>query len=1181
MRPSDAHKRFFCKKVKYLNDIILRFFNVLRFRKISETRAIAFIMIAAVLTALLINPTEASALPVETYASSSRLSSGKWVKVKVEQTGIQFVSAANLRKMGFSNPENVRVYGFGGRILPTNFAQFTADDLPRVASSYTSKGLYFFGYDHIRWTLTNTRKGLEFFHTMHQYAEESWYFLSDSDPDTAELPSAPTAEAPVGAQPVNTFICNLVHEQDIIHPSNSGSRYLGEDFRSPTRRSFDFTLTDAIDGENCTAKIGFASNTNGSSQLKIEASGGAAPTNAVLKLQSNSDSEVFMKYDTIVSPVTTAGNNLKLDLTFQGSGTISLARLDYIEVSYLRKIKLNGGQIFFNVTEGSPSKVTIEGAESGTVVWDVTDPARHSVVKTTAEGALRTFVSPGGYRQYVAFTPDKTGFQISDFTDIPNQNIHALAVPDMLIIAPSEFREAAVKMANHHREYDGLKVEILTPEEIYNEFSSGTPDVTAFRRLLKMWYDRGLAASPDSDSEQTAKIKYCLLMGQATFDNKKKTDRIKNASYPFIPIWQSYDGFSHTSSYSTDDYIGMLEDSDVFNIGREKILVAVGRMPFHSAQEALALTDKYIRYVTKPETGTWRNRLMFVADDQNNGDHLSQTESMISSISDTPDGKRFRIEKIYLDSYTLEQTSRGDTYPKAKEKMLEMWNNGVSMINYIGHANTVSWTHEDLLNWKDILSFTNTRLPFIYAATCEFGRNDDATRSGSEVLWAYPESGIIAILSPNRTVYIDQNGKLSREMGKTIMKRDQNGKLYTVGESMIMAKNNYPGTSNTNKLRYNLLGNPAMRLPIPPLTAELGRIGDVDADNITNDNLPVLKAQGKVNVSGVINDDNGAVDENFNGTIEINLYDAEQALTTLGNGKDGVISHYNDRKTLLYRGRTKVVNGKWETTVLLPAEIENNYSPAQFLFYASSDDNKEAHGEFSRFYVYGSDEDAEEDTKGPQIRLFGLNHEQFKPGETVHTSPIVMATVADESGINVSDAGIGHKMTLQLDGKTYFNDVNNYYTPDADDSTAGSILYPLSDLEPGRHTLRLTVWDNASNSSTASIDFEVAVAKTPEIYSLTTDVNPARDHVNFMLKTDRPKSRVECRVEVFDLNGRRVWSSESQTATDSSAGLTIGWNLCDGAGARVPRGIYLYRATVISPEGPSATKSYRLAVTAP
>ncbi len=1143
-------------------------------------------IVAALVMALY--PADAAALSPDYYAESSRLSSGKWVKVKVEKTGIQLITAANLKKMGFADPSKVRVYGFGGRPLNQTLTASEPDDLPLIASHVTAKGLYFFGYDNIRWTASQTNRQIPFTHTIHPYAEESWYFLRNSDDSPVRLDAAPSTANPAGLPEVTTFCQPLLHEVDMFHPSTTGSRYLGEDFRSPTRRSFDFSLTDAVEGENCIINYGFGSNTTGTSTLSLSATGASGSQNFSEKLSAISDSEQFMSYTSTARTITAPGSNLHLEFSFQGSGTIKLARLDFIELQYQRHLRLNEGQLHFTISHVAPCKVSLSGAEASTIIWDVTDPSHHTLVSTEAgNGGTLTFTTPGGIREYVAFTPDKAGYGVSEYARVLNQDLHSLPVPDMLIIAPTGYKEAAELLAAHHRDYDGLSVHILTPEVIYNEFSSGVPDVTAFRRLMKMWYDRGLQSNPESDEPQASTLKYCLIMGEATYDHKMRMEATKNAAYPFVPIWQSLTGYSGTTSYSTDDYIGMLADSPTFEIGQEKIHVAVGRMPFQSADESLVLTRKYIDYVTKPEVGEWRNRLMFVADDENQGDHLTQTEDMIRSLRATPSGNNFRYEKIYLDSYQREQSSLGPVYTKAKEKMMNLWNSGVSFINYIGHANPVGWTHENLLNWTDITSFSNRNLPFIYAATCEFGRFDADTRSGAEVLWAYPEAGIIGIITPNRTVWIDQNGKLTREMGKSLFKPGSDGRTPTVGEAMIEAKNNYPATAagmkpnNTNKLRYILIGDPAMRMPIPAYKVVLTEFNGEEPAEVTPDNYPVVPSMTRIEIGGVINDPEGIIDEDFNGFVEIQLYDAEKTVETFGNGPTGVVSYYNDRKTLLYRGVAKAEKGKWNASVIVPSEIENNYSPAQFSFYAYTSDRKEANGEFSKFYVYGAGSQDEEDTQGPAIEFFALNREDFQPGQVVHSSPIAMARISDPSGINISDAGIGHSMMLTLDDNTYFNDINLYYSPNADDVTGGSIAYPLSEISPGKHTLKLTVWDNAKNSSTSTIDFEVAVAKTPEIYALTTDVNPAKDHVNFTLSTDRPKAKVDCRIEVFDLNGRKVWASESTVSTDLLAGITVPWNLCDASGIRVPRGIYLYRATVISPEGPQTSKSYKLAVTAP
>ena len=310
------------------------------------------------------------------------------------------------------------------------------------------------------------------------------------------------------------------------------------------------------------------------------------------------------------------------------------------------------------------------------------------------------------------------------------------------------------------------------------------------------------------------------------------------------------------------------------------------------------------------------------------------------------------------------------------------------------------------------------------------------------------------------------------------------------------------------------------------------------------------------------------------------LFDAEKVVSTKNFGK-GLDRTYNERKTRLASTTVRVEGGHWSTRLMLPAEIENNYSPAMLTAYAwNNATGDEAHGTTEQLYVYGYDENTDADEKGPEIESFYLNSRNFKSGSVVNTNPIVFASFFDESGINISDSGIGHQIMLMLDGKKVYNDLNNYYTSDMDREGAGAICYPLNDLEPGKHTLTLTVWDNANNSTSATIEFNVAAALDPVISDLSTNVNPASTSVIFNVTIDRPNTNVSCVIEVFDLGGRSVWTSARNASTDMNSVLSTSWDLRDSSGVRVPRGIYLYRATVRTPEGTYSSKTCKLAVTA-
>lgn len=1110
----------------------------------------------------------AHALPADFYAQSSALASGSWARVSVSETGMQFVSNTTLKNLGFSDPSKVNVYGFGGRMLPERLNESMADDLPLVPSIKTPTGIIFFGFSSVGWQLnTGSVQQTEYSHINNPYSDKSYYFLSDSGINVAELEEAPSPSN-VSDNAITFFTERLVHEVDLIAPSNTGRLILGEDFRVQSSQNFNFSLPDNIGNALATVSFG-AKTSSGIATLSFTANGNTLSGSESDKISAASSSR-FITTATTVKEIKNPGDRLNLTIKFNNSGAISMAALDYIEVEYPRQLKLSGDELYFYLNPASNSMVKIEGCSSTTAVWDITDPLKPKVVKGKLSGTTLEFAMTAGYHEYIAFNTTKASRQAAAAGKISNQDIHSMKAPGMLVIAPDAYRQAADRLVRLHQETDGLDVLVLSPEQIYNEFSSGNPDVTAFRKLLKMWYDR----AAENGGEYT---RYCLIMSRPTYDNKMVTQSVKAAGYPRLPIWQSPTGDTESSSYSTDDYIGMLDDNiQALNIGSAKMHVAVGRMPVKNLSEANTAITKLEKYLKEPKYGSWRNNVMIIADDQDNGVHLEQAEACHSTLRSAGNGSNFLYEKLYLDSYQMVYTGVGPTYPDAKHRMMDKFAEGVLYVDYIGHANPKGWGHENLLTWTELTSMTNTNLPFIYAATCEFLRWDDDAISGAEEMWLNPTAGVIGMICPSRSVLISANGILNKSTSAFVFKRDKEGKAMRVGDIMIQGKN--AGQADSNKLRYGLLGDPSMRLPSPEYTVNVESIDNVDVES--SEDFPVVAARSSVKITGNITTPSGQIANDFNGIVELQLYDAEKVITTNANGEDGVESLYNDRKTQLYRGRVRAEAGKWEAQITMPLEIENNFSPALISLYAYDGEGREANGACEKFYVYGYDSDAEEDFDGPDIKEFYLNSPSFAHGDLVSPAPMAYATFSDKSGISVSTAGIGHSMTLSLDGKTHFNDVTLYYDPDDSDPTAGAIAYPLSGVEPGEHTLSFTVWDNAGNSSTSTLKFNVSASWLPSIDTLTTDVNPASTSVNFIVATDGSTGSMGCDIEVYDLSGRKVWAGSAPNIQTGGSKVSLGWDLCDGNGSRIPRGIYLYRATVTTSSGAKITKTKKLAVTA-
>ena len=1101
------------------------------------------------------------AFPRDFYASSSALSEGNWAKIEVTETGMQFLSESTLNALGFSDPENVNIYGYGGRVIPENLD--SPDDLPLVPSMRVAGGILFFGHGNVRW-LESAGAQVKYSHSSHPYSSHSYYFLSDRNGARVNVETA-NRLANAGGEAITVYTERLLHEQDLSMAMNTGRLMLGEDFKNTSSRTFDFELPGNT-GDAVVTTAFACKPTSGTPSLTFNANGKQLPASQNDRMPYSS-TKLIVTTKT-VKEVASPGNTLSLKINFNGADNVSKAALDYIEVEYPRMLSIQNGELYFYLNPSRNSEVRIQGATQDTRLWDVTDPSTPQEIQANLAGATLTFTAAEGYHEYVAFEPSLIKRGVASAGKILNQDIHGMEAPGMLVISPNEYKEAANRLITLHQQTDGLKVTVLTPEEIYNEFSSGVPDVSAFRKLLKMWYDK----ASGREGEYT---EYCLIMSRPTYDNKFVSTVVRNAGYPRVPIWQSESGETATTSFSTDDYIGMLEDvTGTFNISNATIHVAVGRMPVKSVVEANTAMDKLETYLLSPQFGAWRNNIMVIADDQDNGTHLEQAEEVIKRMKENGNGSDFLYEKLYLDAYQLEYSGIGASYPVAKERMMNKIDEGVAFIDYIGHANPTSWGHEHLLTWSDINNLNNPRLPFIYAATCEFMRWDDDDLSGAEILWLKPEAGVIGMICPSREVLITANGLLNIATARYMFLRDEEGRPLPMGKIMILGKNN----SNTagNKLRYALMGDPSMRMPRAELSVKVDEIGGVELAGAKD--LPVVQARSKTDVSGHITDREGNLLTDFNGILELQLYDAEKVITTNGNGDEGVESIYNDRKTRLFTGRVKVADGKWSTTINMPAEIENNYSPALISLYAYDNSGREANGACEDLYIYGYDQTAPDDFEGPKIIEFYVNNPSFRNGQDVSPNPIITARFSDESGISVSEAGMGHSITLELDGKLFYDDVARYYMADENDPTAGSITYQLHDIENGNHTLRLIVWDNANNSSSATIEFKISPLWKPSIETLATDVNPATTGVNFIVATDGTSEAMSCMIDVFDINGRKVWSGNTNAFRSSDSRATLAWNLNDYGGGRVRPGIYLYRATVVTSSGARVMRSRKLIV---
>jgi hypothetical protein len=1097
-------------------------------------------------------PQKVSSAISRTYAASSVLAQGKFVKLKISETGVYKLTYEDLTSLGL-NPQNVRIFGYGGGVLEQSFLLPKPDDLPEVAI-WMEKGsdgvfnagdyILFYGQGATKWSYDKTK--LIFTHTINPYSKYGYYFVTSDagtgkkiEEKTTTLPTSPTINT------VEEFLDYQVHEKDVRNLIQSGKEFYGETFNDITSYDFPFNFPNPISSNSTITRLDVAASASAASNFVLTLNGGQAKTLTVGK-KTDGDNYEQAKAANGTFSYTPQDGTFAFNVSYSKSTSTAIGYLNYLEVNARRQLKMVGSAMQFQNVDylgtGTYNKYQLSDANSNGQIWDITDQQNISKMATVTNNGKMTFVDSGNeVRNYLAIDPTaKNSFSTPEIVGVvPNQNIHGIAQADMVIITHPDFLSQAQTLAQAHRDKDDLTVEVVTTDQVYNEFSSGTPDATAYRWIMKMLYDRAIAANNTSDMP-----KYLLLFGKGTFDNRKI---MTNSGDNFILTYEAENSLTTTLSYVTDDYFGLLDDNEGTQVPSNLMDIGVGRFTVTNQQQATDVVNKTIGYMNNQEKGNWKNQICFVADDGDGALHMRQADSIAVSITRNYPG--YQVNKIYLDAYLQEITASGESYPLAKSHLLNLIRSGLFVLNYTGHAGPTGWANEQVLTGADIKSFSNKNLPLWVAATCDFVQFDVQTQSAGEQVVFNPIGGGIGILAAARPVYASQNFTLDKLFCENLFKKE-NGKLLRVGDVIASTKNSIG--SEINKLSYVYVGDPAIRLNYPTkynvITSKVN-----ESTTFGNDTLRALSV---ANIQGYIADNNGSKIETFNGSVHTVIYDKVQRFTTMNNEHDGALT-YSDRPNILFSGNAEVKNGVFSLSFMLPKDIKYNYGGGRINYYAEDDVNdSEAQGCFENFIIGGTDKNYIAETDGPNVDLF-LNSENFVSGNKVNETPLFIANVSDISGINTVGSGIGHDVMLTIDqdpSQSYV--LNDYFLAKENSYTDGVVKYKLPEMANGKHTLTFRVWDLLNNSSTKNINFEVVKGLTPTIFKVYNYPNPVKSQTSIVVEHDRPETILNTTVELFDLSGRKIWSF-SQSSADN-----ISWDLVTNDGKKVKTGVYFYRVSI-------------------
>ena len=1102
---------------------------------------------------------------IQTYTSSSVLKQGKFVKIAVTTTGIYKLTYSDLSSMGV-NPADVRIFGYGGEPLNQHFSTAFPDDLPEVAI-HMEKGsdgvfnagdyILFYAKGVNKWTY-NQSSDL-FTHSLNTYSEKGYYFVS-SDAGTGKKIEAKTFPSPGGATvvPIESFTDYYVHEKELYNLANSGKDFYGEIFESVNTFNYSITFPNIIVSQPIRVRLDVAANASTSSTFSMQLDNAQTKQLNVPAFNDNSYQKAMAARG--VLSFTPTGNAVNLKLVYNRPNSSARAYLNFFEINAQRKLKLDGTYMPFQHTSllgsGSYAHYKLSNATASVQIWDVTDAENIGRVETTLTKDTLNFIAPATtLKQFIALDPSQSaGFSKPEIIgSIDNQDLHAMPQAEMLIITHSRFLSQAEKLAQAHRSMDNLRVNVVTNEQVFNEFSSGTPDATAYRRFAKMFYDRAKTTGTTADAP-----KYLLLFGKGTFDNRKL---ISTSGENLILTYQADESLNETQSYVTDDYFGFLKDNEGSSISSATLDLGVGRFPVKSTDEADVVVNKTINYMKNANNGKWKNQLCFLADDGDNALHMNQADNIARIVEESVPA--YKVTKIYLDAYKQEINASGETYPVARKQMHDQLAKGLLYFNYTGHASALGMSNENIISISDILSLSNTVLPLWVGATCDFLQFDNRTVSAGENVVLNENGGGIGIFSAARPVYANENFDVNRYFTDYLF-RKVNGEHYRIGDVLAIAKNKVG--PQINKLSYVYMGDPAIKLAYPTKNV----VNTVSINNkTTSDTLTALSV---AEVKAEVTDLNGTKITDFNGVAYVDVYDKKVSITTQNNNNEGAMT-YTDRPNVLFSGKVTVTNGDISFKFMLPKDIKYNFGTGRINYYAVSDnDYYEAQGNYENFIVGGTNPSVEYETDGPEINLY-LNSLQFNDGDKVNETPQLIAYINDKNGINKVGSGIGHDILLTLNNDPSQSKVlNDYFESNANSYTDGVLKYKLSSLSDGEYTLTLKAWDLLNNSSEKTIRFKVVNGLTPSIFTVSNYPNPAKDGTTILVSHDRPETVLKTKVEIFNLAGAKLWEFNQNNADQ------ISWDLRAADGRKVRGGLYIYKVSIQTTNSDTYSKSNKLLI---
>ena len=1107
---------------------------------------------------------------INSQVTNSVLSQGDWFKFSVDTTGVFKIDKNLLQQIGIStnnlNPKKIHIYGNGGSLLPELNSNSRSDDLieNHIYIEGESDGVFndndfilFYAKGPHDWEVDPTNQTAK--HRQNIFSDKSYYFITVNNNDGKRIQNKTPITSPSSLQ-ITSFDDFIFYEKEDVNLFAIGNQWFGEDFSIESTRSFKIPFSNASINSDISVKVRTVSTSTVSSSMDVKVNGQNLYSFTIPSVNPNSLTKAFAVERT--ASIQNSSNLLDVSITYNNGGNPSAkAYLDFIEIIGKKVLNVDAKQFSFRSFEQANATGIIEykiaNASNVFQLWDVSNSLKPEIITNNNSGADFIFKDDAGsLKEY--FVLNQSDFYTPETVEnsrVANQNLHSIKDINYLVITNKELSGQAQRLVDYHQNNSNLTAKVVLIDEIYNEFASGSRDITGIRDFIKNVYL--------TNSSADKKLKYVCFLGDSSYDYK---DRI-SGNNNIVPAKLSFDSFNLANSYVTDDFFVMLDSNEGAMLSTHTLDVASSRIPVSTIAQAKDVIDKILSYYNKDAIGDWRNTITLLADDiDKTGEEVIQAG--VESIADEIKQNKpiFNVNKIYADAYVQENSSGGERYPDVKKAITNAIEKGTLVFDYFGHGGEDGFASERILEKPQIQEFNNLNtLPLLITVTCDFSRFDNPNRitAGELTLWN-KNGGAASMITTTREVFISVGQNFNEDLIRILL--EFNNEDLTIAESLTKTKNQF---SNTQKFFIYSFGDPAMKLNIPKPNVRITKMNGIDVSQ----SLDTLKALAKVSFEGVVTNNVNSVLTNYNGSLSTTVFDKTINKTTLDNDNFGITMTFDTQDSKLFKGKSTVENGVFNFEFIVPKDIKIAYGKGKMSFYAENGEIDKAGYNFD-VVVGGINENAPDDTIGPEIKLF-MNDESFIDGGNTNSSPNLIVDLFDVSGINTSITAVDHDIVAVLDGDNSNPIVlNDFYQTELNDFTNGKVNYKLRDLEVGPHTLKLKAWDTYNNSSEATLNFVVVSDAILNLENVLNYPNPFVNYTEFWFNHNKPNELLEVQVQIFTVSGKLVKTINQNVQTTGNLARSISWNGLDDFGNKIGKGVYIYKLKVKSTTSNLVSEKY-------